>query len=260
MWKIIPLDVGNITFDQSEFTLRRGMGQKVLSKFIAWLVTDGKTNILVDTGLPDMEIAVKYHSYTSPTRTEEQKLENALLAQGVKVSDLSMVLLTHLHWDHAGGLDTVKGIPTICADKELRYAVKPIPPNYAAYDAPQPGKVFPAYLRLLSQIETIPMEETEIVPGIKMIPTPGHTPGSMSVVVETEGGNYVIAGDAVNRYENVAGDPEKGLQYLPMGVYGNLIEVWESYERIMKYAGGRVDHVLPGHEDKVFEHESYPVL
>lgn len=258
MWRITPLDVGDMTYDVSETLIRRGMGQKANEKFVAWYVTDGKTKIVVDTGLPSLEQSQKYHSYTEPRIAENQKIKNALAAKGVDANEISLVLLTHLHWDHAGGLEHFPDARIIVSKEELKYAVDPCPIHYSAYDAAQPGHVVPAYLKVLPQIETITMEEQEILPGISMIPTPGHTVGSMSVVVSTDDGPYVITGDAVACYGNVYGDPEKGLRYLPSGIYTDVIDMWNSIALIDKKANYIKDHILPGHDSKVFEHESYP--
>jgi len=257
MWKIYPLDVGDTVADRSERTFRRGVGQKVKEKFLAWYLTDGTRRVLVDTGPPDQEHSQKWHPYTAPTISEGQQIKNALAAKGPKPEDIELVFLTHLHWDHASNLSLFTNARFIVSKEELRYAIDPCPIHYAAFEAAQMG-IEPPFLRTLSRTRTIDLAELVILPGITAIPTPGHSPGSMSLVVTTEDGPYVIAGDAVVCYENLEGDPAKGLKYIPTGLYTDLIATWNSMELIESKALYKKDHVLPGHESRVLKHNCFP--
>ena len=84
--------------------------------------------------------------------------------------------------------------------------------------------------------------DAEIADGVRVITTPGHTPGHQSVVVDTEAGRYCIAGDAVMWYENME-------KRIPPGIHTSMIECMASLERIAREA----NHVIPGHDPKVFE-------
>ncbi|MHB1042607.1 MAG: MBL fold metallo-hydrolase [Eubacteriales bacterium] len=113
-----------------------------------------------------------------------------------------------------------------------------------------------AFLKVMPRLRTVKMEEQEVLPGITI--TPRHTPGSISVLVNTSEGPYVITGDAVACYEKLEGDPAKGLKYIPTGIYTDLIAMWNSMALIHSKALIKKDHVLPGHEIKVFRQMSYP--
>ena len=260
MWKIYPLDLGRSKFDKSDATLRKNAGQIVDGVFLGWYLTDGIKKIVVDCGLPDLETSMKYHPYTNPTITKDQLMVNQLSALGVDIDDIELVLLTHLHWDHAGscGVFAGKKARFIVSSVELANAVNPCPAHWAAYDAPQKG-ITPGWMKVLPQIDTIEMADQEILPGISMFPTPGHSVGSMSVAVETSDGTYVISGDAVACYENLIGEPAKGLKYIPNGVYHDLGAMWNSFDVIMKKACGKINHVFPGHEMSILDHRVYPI-
>ena len=260
MWKIYPLDLGRSEFDQSDATLRRNAGKKAIGAFIAWYLTDGERKIVVDAGLPPLESAMKYHPYTNPTITEDQTIENQLKKCGTTCDEIEMLLMTHLHWDHAGSCEVFKGKKTriIVSDIEVANAINPCPAHWAAYDAPQLG-ITPGWMKVLPQIETIEMVEQEILPGISMFPTPGHSLGSMSVAVETSDGTYVITGDAVACYENLIGDPAKKQKYILNGVYQDMVAMWKSFDVIMKKIDNQIYHAFPGHDLNILKNKCYPV-
>ena len=62
--------------------------------------------------------------------------------------------------------------------------------------------------------------DEEIIPGIEVFLTPGHTPGSQCVRVNTEDGYYLIAGDTVNIYENWEGNAK--YHHVPAGIHVDL--------------------------------------
>lgn len=102
------------------------------------------------------------------------------------------------------------------------------------------------------------MKEREIVEGVRLIPLPGHTPGTIGVVVETDKGPYVIAGDAVPKYGNLKGSPEERLPYLMSGIYTDMVAMWKSFEIIDEIVEHDFLRVIPGHDPLVFQKDKYP--
>ena len=94
-----------------------------------------------------------------------------------------MVVNTHLHFDHCGGNQLFAGRPTYVQRRELEDARSL--DDYTIRDwVDAPG------------VQYVPVDgELEVVPGLRLVPAPGHTPGSQVVVVETGGRPVVIAGD-----------------------------------------------------------------
>lgn len=257
---IVPLNLGSAVYDKSLFYLRQYGGQKDVGSTIASYIAGAEKKIVVDTGVPDMERCVKYHPYYKPEPGgPEQQIEGALKKAGVTPEEIDIVILTHLHWDHVGGVDKFPNAQFIVSAEELRYAINPVPCLHVPYEALQLG-IEPMFLKVIKRLKTIDMKEKEICKGVKMIPLPGHTCGTMGVVVETDDGPYVIAGDAAVTYRNLEGDPENNQPYIMSGIYTDMAAMWKSYELIDEIVKGDYRKVIPGHDPRLFEHDRYPAM
>jgi N-acyl homoserine lactone hydrolase len=145
----------------------------------AFLVRHPSGPVLLDTGigvgLPEVETMYK------PVRTA---FDSVLGDVGVSIGDVRAVANCHLHFDHSGNNFRFPQVP-IFAQKVEREAVAA--PNYTL--AGPVAEFDGANFELLEG-------EAEIVPGVRIIPTPGHVPGHQSFVVDTQEGRIVIAGQA----------------------------------------------------------------
>jgi N-acyl homoserine lactone hydrolase len=128
--------------------------------------------------------------------------------------------------------------------EEFIYAMCPLPPNRPGYEALQLG-IEPVFMPIISQIEYMGLWEQEIIPGLKIFPTPGHTPGSMAVEVMTAQGPCIIAGDAVHVYDHSP--------FLMYGSFVDLMASWKSMELIYGRVRGNLRRVIPGHDFEVFK-------
>jgi glyoxylase-like metal-dependent hydrolase (beta-lactamase superfamily II) len=172
------------------------------------------------------------------TRSREQEPANAFSAAGIDPRDVEFVILTHLHWDHAGNCDLFPEAKVLVQEAELRYAIAP-------------GRFFrKSFLSTLSGWESPPYlvpgldvvrRETTILPGLRVVPAPGHTPGSQAVVVDTVHGSFAIAGDAVCSYDNIEKD-------IPPGFHVDVDQSMDTYDELRAAA----DFVLPSHDYDVF--------
>jgi N-acyl homoserine lactone hydrolase len=129
--------------------------------------------VLVDTGMTELHPAV---ADMDPKLTP-------LSEQDFDLAGIDMVVNTHLHFDHCGGNRLFGGKPIYVQRRELDDAR-----NEDDYTIPEwvdaPGVTY------------VPIDgEHELLPGIRLVPAPGHTPGSQVVIVDTGDRPVAIVGD-----------------------------------------------------------------
>lgn len=246
--KIIPINVGTLTVDKSEFTYMRNFGIKMQVPNIIWYIQGAGKKIMVDTGPCDPDWSNKYHF--PMVRTPDQEPLKAIRKIGVDPKEIDIVLLTHLHWDHAFNNHLFTNATFYVQKEELRYAIAPLPVHMKGYESVAIG-MSPDYITKTKY--SIIDGDMEIVPGVSVVLTPGHSPGSMCVKVDTTRGPILIASDTVPLFENwkntVAHIPR-----LPGAIHVGLVEYFASLEKMAKIA----DFVLPGHDPLVFDRTEYP--
>ena len=247
---IHPLDLGTLSsIDKSIFTLRHNQGTTLDSPCLAWVILGGEQNVLVDTGPCDPDWAARYHRPIK--RGPSQTIPSALGGLGLKPDDIQVVIFTHLHWDHSYNLDYFPNATFFVQDTELRYAVNPLPMDRKPYGVGV-ADLTPPWMNVFGRIK--PLDgDTDILPGIRVMHLPGHTPGSQGVVVETQEGQWVIAGDTVPLYDNLTKNENES--YSPGGVYQDLYKFYESLKKLEPFDG----KILPGHDEKVLLQPKYPV-
>lgn len=159
--------------------------------------------ILVDTGAGNKENEKFHDIYGVENRGENDatQLEDGLRDVRVHPSDVTLVINTHLHFDHAGGNTTRtadgKIIPTF---PNAKYVLQAGEFEYATHTNERTGaSYFPHNfipLRDSGQLQLV-SGEAEIVRGISVLPTPGHVPYHQSVRIENEGEVAFYLGDLV---------------------------------------------------------------
>lgn len=164
---------------------------KFVNGFSPVLVETGSEKILFDTGMGEMG-----QSFGAG------RLRDGLSAAGVKPEDISMVVLTHLHPDHIGGLMT--------GDKasfpNARYVIGRTEYDFWTADArmgtPAEGthQMVKKIVTPLAEKATFIGDGDSVVSGISSMLAPGHTPGHMGFRLESEGHQIVLTADTANHY------------------------------------------------------------
>lgn len=114
-------------------------------------------------------------------QTQGDMLNGALARRGLAPGDVGTVVMTHLHPDHISAVPQLGPVVLYVHDDELA----------TPYGQRQRGLLDAA------EVRTLDGAGGEIRPGISWIHTPGHSPGHIAVVIETEGGRVVVAGDTM---------------------------------------------------------------
>lgn len=223
-YTITPLRLGTITRKKSNMVFG---AEDTLTDFplIAFLLEGFGLKLLVDTGgsPPD---GVHWMPYV---RKEEESLPAALARAGVQPREIDAVLFTHLHWDHVGN--------NACLPRARFYVQRTEYEWIAAED--RPG--YDRELMLRSRYKLLDGDVENVLPGISVLLTPGHSVGSQCVVAETPDGPVILTGDLIPTYENM----EKNV---PNGGHYDLKVISDSMARVKA-----LDlPILPGHDSAVF--------
>lgn len=241
-YSIRPVPICKQTMDKGFMTWRMNYGQQIDAGNYLFYIEGPKLNIIVDTGASaEMFTARGYGG-----ATDVQTVEEGLGKLNLKPEDIDIVIITHLHWDHAAFVHKFTKAKVIIQKTELDFARNPHPANASAYDE--------KFIKDIN-IEVVDGDE-EIVAGVKVLLTPGHTPGNQSVVVETAKGLAIICGFC-STSDNFELPPElraRGVQILPPGLHVNLFQAYDSTLRIKQEA----DIILPLHDAKFLDEHRIP--
>jgi N-acyl homoserine lactone hydrolase len=202
-----------------------------------YLVRTSDALILFDTGVSPRAVPGLMRNDRLAQFTEADLLANRLEALGVQVSNVDLVVLSHLHYDHAGGAELFRDAELVVQKDEYSYAHYPasfFASFYYRKNFDLPG----ARWRLLDG-------DTALVPGVTVLRTDGHTPGHHSLMVELpETGPVILTGDACYWHEHV----EK--ERVP-GVVWNPTLALHSIKRLKTLARLTSARIFPSH-DPVF--------
>jgi N-acyl homoserine lactone hydrolase len=163
-----------------------GTGAPRVEPCLGYVVGHPEGRLLFDTGMGSHpEVDAHYR----PRRVE---LEEALAAIGAKIADLRLAANSHLHFDHCGGNPNLGQLPVFVQAAELSSAQQT--PDYTLPE-----------LIDSSRFEQV-TGQAEVLPGVMLMPTPGHTTGHQSLVVRQTDGVVIVAGQSHDTATQYAAD------------------------------------------------------
>lgn len=211
---------------------------------LAWLLmpVEAGEPILVDTGFSNAERCMQVHGLGPHRSRPEWSLEAQLARHGLAVEQVGRVILTHLHYDHAGQCLALPNARFLVQRTELQAAAAPMAPASLDFGG---GALF--YDRrdiaalidpLWPRVDLIEGDE-EILPGVQCVLYANtHTPGSQAVYVQTASGTAIILGDIARNVEmNIR-------QGIPPGLFYDL----EATRRAMLRIERDATFALPSHD------------
>lgn len=238
---IHPLDLGDIELDQSFLTWQTGCGQKVWSPTTGWLILGGEKPVLVDSSFRSVEDAASLQGLRC-RRSPGQSLETQLGKHGIGPAEVGFLIHTHVHMDHAGQDHLLPNARILVQRKELQTAAAP---NFFPVPFYDRVNVVRLVGELWSRVDLLD-GPGEILPGVRAVFAPGHTPAHQMLYVETAGGTVIIAGDSAM---DLSGNVRQGI---PPGIVDSMADTMDGLRLLAREdrAGKRI---LPTHDAAIFQ-------
>ncbi|MDH6260095.1 N-acyl homoserine lactonase family protein [Bradyrhizobium sp. BR13661] len=206
--------------------------------YFVWLIRGQGRDILVDTGFNAEEAGLRARKLTlNPV--------DALERFGVAAPAIRDIIVTHLHYDHAGNLDRFPSARFHLQEREMAYATGRCMCNGLLRHPFSVEHVTQMVRHVYGERVTFYSGDGEVAPGVTVHRVGGHSDGLQVVKVETARGPVVLASDAAHYYANLQRRSPFPIVYN----VGDMAVGWETIERL----AGHPDRFIPGHDPIVTE-------
>jgi len=149
-------------------------------------------------------------------------IEDALVEHGISLADVTGAANCHLHFDHSGQNVRLPGIPIFVQRAEWAMVHEP---DYTV----------PEWIDAPGLSYEVLDGETVVAPGIRIVPTPGHTAGHQSLVVDAPDGTVVLAGQALQsrrEWEGATEPSASGASTAPFPEYPSSVERLKAFDPV----------------------------
>lgn len=204
--------------------------------YFIWVLRRGEEVLLVDTGYDDAEAQARGR----PIRLDPGA---ALAPLGLKPASIDHVIVTHLHYDHAGGLHLFPNAHIHMQAAEMAFATGPCMCHPTLKFPFTADHVCEAIRRLYAGKLTFYEGDAEIREGVTVHHVGGHSRGLQFVRVRTAVGWLVLASDAAHYYENF-------LKAKPFPLVVDVPDMLDGFRRLKRHASHQ-NLIVPGHDPLV---------
>ena len=241
IYRIRPIATCEGLRDTSQWTYCLNAGIKSDLSCYAWYIEGSQPKVLVDTGARASAFANK-----PLPLTDLIPVEVGLGKLGLAPEDIEIVILTHFHFDHIALGHLYKKARFIVQKKELHYARNPHPLDAIHYDRN-------AFDRL--NLEVIDGDK-QIIPGVSVFLTPGHTPGGQSVEINVAAGKAIITGFCCTMatFTQTEEMKQRGWEVAAPGLHQDAREAYDSVLKVKR----RADIIIPLHDPMFIVKEAIP--
>ncbi|WP_270889653.1 N-acyl homoserine lactonase family protein [Pedococcus sp. 5OH_020] len=194
-FEVHTIRLGTIRADKSGTVYGYPLGTVLDVPVWAAAIEGAGRKILVDTGIRD---AAKWSRVDPHTIAPEETIDAALAELGWRRRDVDTVINTHLHYDHAENNLAFPHAQFYVSHEEWQWAADPSSAQAWAYDIEWTDDDL-----TVMNYHLVSRDHYDVVPGLRIIQTPGHTPGHQSVLVRTAEGVLCVSGDAACMMENL---------------------------------------------------------
>ena len=231
---LYALQNGFIGFERSGLFYGDHSPERFQIPVTCYLIRASDTTILFDTGLSPRAVPGLIRTDPLARFGDDDLLIHRLDTLGLEPSDVDMVVLSHLHFDHAGGAELFTSSELIAQKDEYAYAHYPA--TFFASFYYKKNFDLPGYRwRLLDG-------DVELVPGVTVLRSDGHTPGHQSLLVELpESRPVILAADCCYWQRSI--DEE-----IPPGVVWDPTRAMHSIKRLKTIARLTGARIFPSHD------------
>ena len=218
--------------------------RKLSIAMTVWLVRGNGHNVLVDSGFyrPRFFKDWKIDEFLKPSEAVAQ----SGITPAVRPEEITDVIITHMHWDHAGGMDLFPNARIWLQKDEYNYYTGEAWQQPRTHGGIEPEDVLAAVqLNLAGRLSLVNGDAREILPGITCYTGGKHTFQSQYVGVNTRSGVVILASDNMYLYENLE-------KHAPIAQTLDAASNLRAQDR-MKQLAASPRLIIPGHDPAVFQ-------
>ncbi|MEQ6248180.1 N-acyl homoserine lactonase family protein [Sulfitobacter sp. HNIBRBA3233] len=212
--------------------------------YYVWVLRRGSDVILIDTGFDAERARARKRDFL------RCPIE-ALRALDIAPEDVGTVIITHLHYDHAGNMDKLPKARFVLQDEEMRFATGRYM-RHGMIRAPfeLSDVQLMVALNYAGRVDFVD-GDSDLTEGVRLHHIPGHSLGLQAVTVQSEAGRLCLASDAAHFYANIS-------RGAPFPIVADVARTLDGHEKVMQLARDR-SRLIPGHDPAVAElFESIP--
>lgn len=211
--------------------------------YFVWAIRNDERTVVVDVGYGQAEGERRGRSFLRcPTE--------GLALLDIDAAAVEDVIITHMHYDHAGNLEKFPKARFHIQDDELSFVTGRAMTHKALRHSFVLSDVLEMVTMVYGDRVVFHDGDEEFAPGIELHHMPGHTRGMQSVRVHTARGWVMLASDAAHYYEGVEDE-------LPFATHEDMYKMLQSYRRLKALAPSP-QHIVPGHDPLVLERYPAP--
>ncbi|HEX4986807.1 MAG TPA: N-acyl homoserine lactonase family protein [Burkholderiales bacterium] len=204
--------------------------------YYVWVVSNAQRTIVVDTGFNEAMASKRKRTITRP-------VAEGIKALGFQPEAIRDVVVTHMHYDHAGNIPLFPNARYHLQDKEMEFATGRCMCHGLMRHGYEADDVVHLVRCVFDQRVQFHDGASQIAPGVELHHIGGHTRGMQSVRVRTKRGWVVLASDASHFYAHMEQDRAFPILY-------SLADMLEGFNTLRRLATSP-RHIIPGHDPLV---------